>query len=105
MRLSEEWSQAHSGFHAALTEGCCSRWLLRIRAMLYEQSERYRHLSVPLDEGHRDIAAEHRAICDAVIGREKELATRLIQEHIEATTDIILRGLHARAVEAANHKQ
>lgn len=33
--------------------------------MLYEQSERYRRLSVPLDQGHRDIAAERRVICDA----------------------------------------
>ncbi len=95
-RLSDEWSRAHGDFHAALAEGCCSRWLLRIRSMLYEQSERYRRLSVPLDEGNRDIAAEHRAICEAAISRDKDLATRLIRDHIEATTEIILRGLHSR---------
>lgn len=93
--LRDEWSLAHADFHQALAEGCCSRWMLRIRSMLYEQSERYRRLSVPLDEAGRDVAAEHKAICDAAIGRDKETAARLIKEHIERTTDIILRGVQS----------
>jgi DNA-binding GntR family transcriptional regulator len=99
-RLSDAWSLAHSDFHAALADGCGSPWLMRIRGMLYEQSERYRHLSVPLDESRRDVAAEHKALCDAVLDRDRQRAMRLMCEHIEATTNIILRGLLTRGLEA-----
>ncbi|CAH2404591.1 hypothetical protein [Mesorhizobium escarrei] len=49
-------------------------------------------LSVPLDHGDRDIAAEHLAICTAAISRDKALATRLIKEHVQRTADIIQDG-------------
>lgn len=94
--LQEQWSLAHADFHQALAEGCCSRWMLRIRSMLYEQSERYRRLSVPMDEAGRDVSAEHKAICDAAVSRDKEAALRLIQEHIEKTTAIILHSVAAK---------
>lgn len=98
--LNEDWSVAHADFHTALAEGCYSPYLLRIRSTLYEQSERYRRLSVPLDETHRDVAAEHKAICDAALNRDPERAARLIRDHIEATTKIILRGLSTQNLQA-----
>ena len=90
--MSEEWSFAHNHFHEVIAAGCGSHWLLRIRSALYEQSERYRRLSLPLDPAKRDVGAEHRAICDAVIGRDKDLATRLMKEHIFRTAEIIRNG-------------
>lgn len=91
--MSDEWSAAHAEFHAALAEGCCSRWLLRMRATLYEQAERYRRLSLPMGEDKRDVAGEHRAICEAALGRDAPLARRLIRAHIERTSDIIMASL------------
>ena len=87
--MNEAWSAVHGEFHAALAEGCGSAWLLKIRRSLYEQSERYRRLSIPLDHGDRDIAAEHLAICNAAINRNKDQVSRLIKEHIQKTADII----------------
>jgi DNA-binding GntR family transcriptional regulator len=91
-QMSEDWSLAHSHFHEVIAAGCGGRWLLRMRSSLYEQSERYRRLSLPLDQGQRAIAAEHKAICDAVIGRNKALATQIIKEHIFRTAEIIRNG-------------
>lgn len=92
--VDEDWSTAHGDFHAALAEGCFSPWLIRVRQMLYEQSERYRRLSVPFDDGHRDVASEHRMICEAAIAGDCQTAVRLLKEHIETTTDIVLQGLN-----------
>src|ERR1700734_1581345 len=53
-RLNDAWATAHTPFHAALAAGCESRWMLNLRAMLYVQSERYRHLSFWLAGEDRD---------------------------------------------------
>ena len=46
--LSPDWSAAHATFHSALTSACANKVLLRLRAMLYDESERYRHWCLPL---------------------------------------------------------
>ena len=46
----------------ALVSACPNQWLLRMRHMLYKQSERYRRLSVTLSTDQRDVRAEHRRI-------------------------------------------
>ena len=58
-------------------------------AMLYAQSERYRHLSFALGRENRDVDAEHKAILDACLGRDPDLACRLIDDHLKRTTDIL----------------
>ena len=51
-RVSPAWAAAHTTFHAALVAGCDSPWMLTLRAMLYAQSERYRHLSFALGQAN-----------------------------------------------------
>lgn len=92
-KINPDWAVKHADFHAALAEGCANSWMLRMRRILYEQSERYRQLSVPLDNNGRDVAKEHKAICEAAINRDAEKVDRMIREHIERTTEIIERGL------------
>src|SRR4051794_8168118 len=46
-RVSDVWAEAHKDFHAALVFACDSPWRLRLRSLLYDQTERYRRLSVP----------------------------------------------------------
>jgi DNA-binding GntR family transcriptional regulator len=89
-RLNEGWASAHQAFHRALVAACDSEWLLRIRDMLFAQSDRYRHLSVPLRRGHRDVNAEHKAILDATIAGNAEQACTLLAEHLSTTTQILL---------------
>lgn len=92
-RLSDEWAAAHDGFHEALVSGCDSVWLLRIRSSLYQQSERYRRLSVPVFTAKRNVETEHRTLAEAVLGRNKTLASRLIRDHLTLTKNIIIKGL------------
>jgi GntR family transcriptional regulator, carbon starvation induced regulator len=88
-RLNGGWVAAHTTFHAALAAGCDSPWLLNLRTMLYAQSERYRHLSFALGRENRDVNAEHKAILDACLARDADLACRLIDDHLKRTTDIL----------------
>ena len=88
--LNEVWSRSHGQFHLALVVGCRSPSLLRIRANLYAQSERYRRLSLPLRRTDRDVDAEHRALMQAVVDRSVDKACACIAEHLRRTTDILL---------------
>jgi len=92
-RLDDEWSAAHSEFHSALVVACSSKWLLRMRGLLFSQAERYRRLSVPLRREERDVDAEHHELLKAVIARDAARAKKLIAEHLGATTAIILKEL------------
>lgn len=85
------WRQAHRQFHFALIEGCGSPWTVRLCAMLFDQTERYRNLSGRAPQGaRRDVHAEHRAIVDAVLARDADQACALLAQHFESTTHIIL---------------
>lgn len=64
--------------------------MLNLRAMLYAQSERYRHLSFWLAREDRDIDAEHKGILDACLARDAALACRLIDQHLQRTADILV---------------
>jgi DNA-binding GntR family transcriptional regulator len=95
VRLSDEWSREHETFHAALVSACDSDVLLRVRATLFEQSERYRRLSVPLADEHRDIEGEHRRLTAAVLEHDADRATGILEHHLRTTTAVLLRGVFA----------
>ena len=89
-RMNEAWSAAHSAYHEALVSACDSPWLLRLRAMLYAQSERYRRLSVPVAEVERDLTCEHQDIMQAALALDALHAKELMTRHLELTTSILL---------------
>jgi len=91
--LDERWVKAHRDYHRALVAACGNRWLLRVRAQLYDQSERYRQLSVPLARAERDVATEHKEIAEAVIAKDAKRAGELIAQHLWKTTDIVTKAL------------
>lgn len=91
-RVSESWAEAHKRFHEALVAACDSPWLLRLRELLFVQSERYRRVSVPLDRAKRDLVSEHRRIADATVSRDTEKATAAIRDHLEKTTRILIKS-------------
>ena len=88
-RVSDGFSVAHGDFHAALVRACDSAWLLRIREMLYAQSERYRRLSVPAAERERNLDEEHRNLMQAVLARDAPRAAGLMQLHLQTTADLL----------------
>jgi GntR family transcriptional regulator, carbon starvation induced regulator len=78
-----EWETQNKAFHMTLIDSCANAWLLRFTAMLFEQSERYRHISIaaraippPASE------QEHKDLMQASLDRNAQLAVGLLKEHI-----------------------
>jgi DNA-binding GntR family transcriptional regulator len=92
-QLSDEWMHAHNAFHAATMCACGSPRLAEMAATLGESAAMYRYYSQRYDHGKRDAAGEHRAIFEAAIARDAELACRLHAEHIQRTDEIVTRAL------------
>ena len=92
-RLNEEWVEVHNHFHSTLLHGCNNKRLTDICAQLRDSAELYRQWSARIGEAKkRDIAAEHQAITDAVLSGDTALATRLLKEHIDLTSQLLLES-------------
>ncbi len=89
-RYNDDFAIAHNAFHQAVVAACASPWLLRIRAQLFAQHERYRWLSKPLAQIERDLKAEHAGIVEAAIARRTGEAVERMNAHMQLTAEIIL---------------
>lgn len=87
------WRKLHNTFHDALVSACESHWRLHLRAQLFMLVERYRRMTVHYSRDHRSIEDEHRAIAEATLARDADLACVLLQSHLQKTTDTLL-ALH-----------
>lgn len=96
-----QWERANRLFHEALVSACGSPWLIRMRRMLHQHSERYRLISLSHMTPERDVHDEHEAIKDAALSRKALKATRLIEMHLERTTDAVRQALQSRQSEIA----
>lgn len=83
------WEACNKKFHEALNAGSQSRWTRHFLAILYRQSERYRHLAFT-NSPDRDVHQEHLAIFEAVMKRDEDAAAALIENHVRATLDAII---------------
>ena len=88
-----DWARANEAFHLAVVTACGSQWLLRMRATLNAQYERYRCASVTVQRQDRELAKEHQGILDAVTARDADRACRLVGEHFNATTGTLIGEL------------
>ena len=86
---SQAWEDRNREFHDALCSACGSVWLLRLQQQLYEQSERYRHITFDKPRVPRDGDAEHKAMMDACLARNVGTARRLAAQHIQRTATIV----------------
>ncbi|NQV20554.1 MAG: FCD domain-containing protein [Rhodospirillales bacterium] len=90
--MAEGWAEARTEFHQALVSACPSPWLLRLRDLLYAQSERYRRLSVAVAQHDRDVASEHRKLMEAALARNTEVAMKCHKELLTGTTRIVIEA-------------
>jgi GntR family transcriptional regulator, carbon starvation induced regulator len=84
-----EWMAAHGAFHAALASAAGSPVLERVRRQLYDASELYRYWSgtLPHRVGRSNVEDEHKAILDAALARQTDVAVDLVTRHLQATAD------------------
>ena len=87
---SDAFALAHDGFHDALVAACDSEWLLRLRGILYHQSERYRRLAEKIGRHDRNLDAEHEELFNACIARDEAKASELINNHLRRTASVLL---------------
>ncbi|MFK5980500.1 MAG: FCD domain-containing protein [Rhizobiaceae bacterium] len=90
-----EWEIRNQKFHDALVGACNSKWLLRMRQTMFSQHARYRCLSRVTSVKTRDISLEHRAIFEAAMDRNSQLAKKEIGKHIQRTSDTVVSALMA----------
>lgn len=79
------WDQAHRTFHITLFSASGLPLLLQFCNTLHDLSDRYRRLFLAKNVHDRDVPAEHKAILDATLARDQELACSLLRQHIERT--------------------
>jgi DNA-binding GntR family transcriptional regulator len=89
-RYTPDWGKAHGAFHVALIAGCRNRRIFGIANRLRDTAELYRRWSVGED---RDTAAEHKALLDAALARDAELAVDLLATQIRTTHDVLSKNL------------
>jgi GntR family transcriptional regulator, carbon starvation induced regulator len=82
-----DWETRNRDFHDALVGACDSQWLMRLRALLYDHSTRYRSYSLSTGALRRDSSLEHQLLRTAVLARNTEEACALIKKHFQATLD------------------
>lgn len=92
----DDFEARNREFHRALIAACPSRWLHHFIGLLFQQSERYRRMALSKRTLARDVHAEHKAMFDAAIGRNPELASQLTADHIERTLTILRATLSPR---------
>lgn len=103
-----EWEHEHIQFHLQLVSGCGSPWLLRFIQTLIEHSLRYRQLgsrALAQATRKRDVAGEHKAILDATLARDADLACALLKAHYRETSRIVVEAISAGAGEKASTPQ
>ena len=88
--VNPAWDEQHKQFHCALIANSGSKLIEGFCASLFDQAARYRNLGATASLPVRDTEAEHRAIVDAVIRRDAELAVSLLRNHFTLTTDLVL---------------
>jgi DNA-binding GntR family transcriptional regulator len=89
-RAENEWEERHREFHYALCSACGSPWLLHFFHALYDQLERYRRHYWRYAQRASGADDQHEQIRIAALGRNADLATRLLTEHFHRQAELTL---------------
>jgi GntR family transcriptional regulator, carbon starvation induced regulator len=88
-QTTDEWEARNRGFHEALISASPSRIVRHFQQILYQQSERYRRISLFRRPIPRDVHAEHQALFEAALARNTELTVSILRDHIIRTLKAI----------------
>ncbi len=95
----EQALEVHTRLHMAIYEASGSKWLMRLIPMLWDNSERYRRLSLPVTGTIADRIAEHRQIVERCRQGDPEGAAQALRDHLSHTFEAAIERL--REVEEA----
>jgi DNA-binding GntR family transcriptional regulator len=100
LTLDADWTVRHKDFHMALLGACTSGKLLKLSSTLFDQSERYRRLSIRHRVEPRNKANEHGQLMEVVLSRNKAAALPMLHDHIARTADNVAAVLGKIASES-----
>ena len=89
-KRSPEWAQHNQNFHMALISACGSQVMVDYCEQLQSRSFRYGNLASKHMHQNRNELEEHRAIHDAVLQRNADLAVSLLHDHYMTTCETLL---------------
>jgi DNA-binding GntR family transcriptional regulator len=84
-----DWEPRHHAFHNALLANCGSVSALAICENLRERSDRYRHIASIAPQARKTYGDEHKAIAEAAISGEAELAVTSLIDHYHRTLQVV----------------
>jgi DNA-binding GntR family transcriptional regulator len=87
---SSDWEQRHREYHLAVLSACNSEILLGYCTQLHEKTLRYRNLAAVVEYRERHELEEHRALQEAILNRDADLAVNLLNKHFQVTADIVI---------------
>lgn len=79
--------EAHVAFHRATMSRCDSVWLRRFTDTMLDNSRRVRRLTLAVRTDFATITSEHRAIADACVAGDGDLAAQHHSNHLWRTID------------------
>ncbi|WP_373086578.1 GntR family transcriptional regulator [Sneathiella sp.] len=85
---NDAWERVHLEFHESLVAASPYEKLKHIRRQLFDQSERYRRLSLTKTPGSRNVPEEHSEILNATLERNVKKACECLAKHIYRTAEI-----------------
>jgi DNA-binding GntR family transcriptional regulator len=91
--LDAEWSALHRSFHRTMMSACPSERMVLTSSSLFDQAERYRHISARYRTVIKRKSEEHKVLMRAVLKRDIETAQQLHQEHVLSTQKNALKAL------------
>jgi DNA-binding GntR family transcriptional regulator len=91
---------AHDAIHFTLYSASGSDWLVRLIRPAWDNSERYRELSIQSPGIIRERQREHERILAACAAGDGENAAEELRRHLTVTADLVLAQLGSRAIAA-----
>jgi len=91
-------SHHHRRFHFGIYNACGSPWLIRILAMLWDNSARYQRISAYGRGSHEERKDEHRQILLACSAGDAERASLLMRDHL-ARTERAVERINAQKID------
>ena len=91
--LDSEWSAQHRNFHRTMMNACPSERMVLTSSSLFDQAERYRHISARYRTVVKRKSEEHKVLMRAVLKRDIATAQKLHQEHVLSTQKNALKAM------------
>jgi DNA-binding GntR family transcriptional regulator len=104
---AETWAKHHRDFHMALLAACGSRWQSELAALLFDQADRHRSVSVlivTLERVQRDANKEHKEMMEAALARDASSAVKLLDLHYRTTAELLISVLERNSRELGRKK-